>query len=348
MSFNAITGVGEARIRIDKTIADTLMRSSVVVEIAIDVNGVSQAAITDKPESVQAFGLERQEKSFDVRITVGGPWRGADDFDAGAAQHVIEASLAELTAAVMDEVGYVMLGEKAGVGHGESACDLLHDSAVGMHGDDAAVNTARGNMHHDTDHGWLPSGQREHGNGSEIDAGKGLPVGGEKGSPVDTVFLALRCRLDAVCEQDASDRRTRDWVSESGHHPNESAVAPDILAREAHDQIAHKAGNRLSSAALFGFCFRRASWRASHQLAKPAAQGVGGSDATQGSGGGFPAQRLGEFRKLTPVDLGEVPQGLGQQAQQDADERALQDDGGAQGLHLGSSIASDDEGEHRQ
>ena len=121
MSFNAITGVGEARIRIDKTIADTLMRSSVVVKIAIDVNGVSQAAITDKPESVQAFGLERQEESFDVRVAVGRPWWGADDFDAGAAQHVIEASLAELTAAVMDEVGDVMLGEKAGVGHGESA-----------------------------------------------------------------------------------------------------------------------------------------------------------------------------------------------------------------------------------
>ena len=58
MSFDAVARVGEAWIRIDEAVADTLMRSSVIVEVAIDVDGMPQTAIADEPEVMQAFGLK--------------------------------------------------------------------------------------------------------------------------------------------------------------------------------------------------------------------------------------------------------------------------------------------------
>ena len=85
MPFDTVSGVGETRIRIYAVIAYPLMWSSVVVEVAIDVDDVAQAAIADEPELVQAFGFERQEEAFDVRIAVGRARWGAQDLNSRAA-----------------------------------------------------------------------------------------------------------------------------------------------------------------------------------------------------------------------------------------------------------------------
>jgi len=65
VSFDAVAGVGETWVRIDVAIADTLMWSSVIVEITRDVDSVAQAAIADEPELVQVFGFEPQKEAFD-------------------------------------------------------------------------------------------------------------------------------------------------------------------------------------------------------------------------------------------------------------------------------------------
>lgn len=67
-TFDLIPGVCQARIRIDEGVANSLMRSSVVVEITRDADGMSQPTIAHKPKTVQALGFERAEEALDVRI----------------------------------------------------------------------------------------------------------------------------------------------------------------------------------------------------------------------------------------------------------------------------------------
>ena len=81
-----------------------------------------------------------------MRIIVGRERLCADVLDAGAAQHVIEASVAELAPIVYLMFG-AMLRQKTDVGHIKTECVLLHNGAVKILGYDAAVNTARGDMH---------------------------------------------------------------------------------------------------------------------------------------------------------------------------------------------------------
>ena len=63
MPFDTVFSVGKSRIRIDEGLAYVLLWSSVIVEVAIDVDGIPQAAITDEPALVQAFGLEAKSCS---------------------------------------------------------------------------------------------------------------------------------------------------------------------------------------------------------------------------------------------------------------------------------------------
>ena len=83
-------------------VADSLMRSSVVVEVAIAFGDVGKPAITDEPDAVQALLFERPEEAFDMRIAIRRAWRNADDGDACAGQHAIEARFAKLAATIMD------------------------------------------------------------------------------------------------------------------------------------------------------------------------------------------------------------------------------------------------------
>ena len=82
-------------------IADSLVRSSVIVKIAITFGDVGKPAITDEPDAVQAFLLERPEESFDVRIAVGRARRNTDVGDPCAGQHSITPSCARLAAPLL-------------------------------------------------------------------------------------------------------------------------------------------------------------------------------------------------------------------------------------------------------
>ena len=104
-AFDLVPRVCQARVRIHETVIDSLMRSSVVVKIAVDADRMPQATITNKPEAMQAFSLERAEEALDVRIAVGCPRRDPHDLDSGGTQHVIESGFAEFTATIVDQVG---------------------------------------------------------------------------------------------------------------------------------------------------------------------------------------------------------------------------------------------------
>ncbi len=88
VSFDAVSGPRQPFVGIDHDISDSLVRSLAVVEVAVDLAGMPQAAITDEPEVVQALGLHRPEEPFDVGVAVGCSRRRADDGDASIAQHV--------------------------------------------------------------------------------------------------------------------------------------------------------------------------------------------------------------------------------------------------------------------
>jgi hypothetical protein len=71
MPFDVIFDIGETWIRIDAAIADTLMRSSVIGEVARDVDGVPQAVITEEAEVVQAFGKRLADFSAESSCQTG-------------------------------------------------------------------------------------------------------------------------------------------------------------------------------------------------------------------------------------------------------------------------------------
>ena len=71
VSFDGGSGVGQSLVWCDELIADSLMRSSVIVKVAITFGDIGKSAIIDEPNAVQTFLLERPEESFDVRIAVG-------------------------------------------------------------------------------------------------------------------------------------------------------------------------------------------------------------------------------------------------------------------------------------
>ena len=70
-SFDGGSGIGQSLVGFDELITDSLMRSSVVVEVAIAFGDVGKPAITDEPDTVQAFLFERPKEPLDVRIAVG-------------------------------------------------------------------------------------------------------------------------------------------------------------------------------------------------------------------------------------------------------------------------------------
>ena len=69
-SFDRGSGVGQSLIWLDEPVADSLVRSTVVVEVAVALGDVGKPTITDEPDAVQTFLFERSEKAFDVRIAI--------------------------------------------------------------------------------------------------------------------------------------------------------------------------------------------------------------------------------------------------------------------------------------
>lgn len=159
-AFDLLPGVGQARVRIHEAVVDSLMRSSVVVKIAVDADGMPQATITNKPEAMQAFSFERSEEALDVRIAVRCPRRDPHDLDTSGSQHVIESCFAEFTATIVDQVRDALLREKAGIGHGQRASNLLHDGLVGMAGDRAQMHATCRHLHHHAHVTGLPTSER--------------------------------------------------------------------------------------------------------------------------------------------------------------------------------------------
>ena len=59
MSFDGGSGVGQSLIGRDELVAYSLVRSTVVVEVAITLSDVGESAITDEPDAVQTFLKKR-------------------------------------------------------------------------------------------------------------------------------------------------------------------------------------------------------------------------------------------------------------------------------------------------
>ena len=175
-AFDLFPGVGQVRVRIHEAVVDSLMRSSVVVKIAGDVDRMPQATITNKPEAMQAFSFERTEEALAVRIAVGCPRRDAHDLDTSGTQHVIESRFAECTATIVDQVRDAMLRVKAGIGHGQRAGNLLHDGLVGMARDRAQIHAACCHLHHHAHVTRLPTSERQDRHARHVKARQPRPM----------------------------------------------------------------------------------------------------------------------------------------------------------------------------
>ena len=152
------------------------MRSSVVVKIAGDADGMPQATITNKPEAMQAFSCERTEEALDVRIAVGCPWWDTHDLNTSGTQDIIESDFAEFTTTVVDQVRDAMLREKVGIGHGQRAGNLLHDGQVGNARDRAQMHAACCHLHHHVHVTRLPTSERQDWHARQVKARQRRPM----------------------------------------------------------------------------------------------------------------------------------------------------------------------------
>jgi hypothetical protein len=55
MSFDASSLVGKTRVGVDELVANALMGALMVIEIAIEVDGVTQSTVSDEGQTIQTF-----------------------------------------------------------------------------------------------------------------------------------------------------------------------------------------------------------------------------------------------------------------------------------------------------
>ena len=170
-SFDGGSGVGQPFVWFDELIPDPLMRSSVIVEVAVALGDVGESSITDEPDAMQAFLFERPEKAFDVRIAVRRAWWNADVGDARAGQYLVKPCLAKFAPAIMDQVRDAMLCEETSVDHAQVSCNLLHDDGIGIGSDQEHMHLAGCNDHGHADVEHFPASQRQHWDTREINTG---------------------------------------------------------------------------------------------------------------------------------------------------------------------------------
>ena len=304
-------------------VADTLVGSSVIMKIAVAMNHMSKPTVTDEPDAVEAFAFQRAEETLDVRIAIGRMWRDANIRDTSGGQDTIEAGFAKLTAAIMDKMGDAVPGKEAGVGHGQVAGDLLHDDGVGICGHGADMHFSGGDDHDYADVKRAPSGKGQHRDAGEVNAGEGRPVSGEKNPPGLLVHATIRDGFDAVGFEYAFDRSGRNSDVHAGEHANDFAITPGILTGKSDHQPLDVVGDRWSATASSRWFLNR---DIRGQLAEPSAQRRCRRQSQQMLGCALPPERLRQFSELPFIRVTEVPQGIRQQTQQDADEGGLKHD----------------------
>ena len=207
--FDRCSGVRQSLVGQDYPIANALVRSSVVIEVAVGQAGVAQSAIPDEPDARQALLFHRAKEAFDVRIAVGCARWDSDDGDSCIAQHVVKACLAEFSPAVVNHMRDTAGRQESGIAHGQIAGQLLHDDLIRMHGDQDTADLSRREAHDHGNHARLPSHQGQYRNRGEVDTGQGGPVCSEEDLPLARCHLPFRRRFDAVSLQYPPDRRCR-------------------------------------------------------------------------------------------------------------------------------------------